>query len=117
LTLNGAEIVLASDGRRSFYYDLGTGEPFLIPETGKELIQSISLYPVELEGTELYNIKTAHRALVYDQAKAGIFRIGEEEPEAVRNIEDFDSHYFLATIKGTECLCTKHDRQVVRLGS
>lgn len=117
VTLNGAEIVLASDGRRNFYFDLGSRAPFHIAETGKELIAEISTDPVELEDTTLYNVRTAHRSFVYDQAQKSVFKVGDTEPDAVANVPDFSEHYFFATINGKQRLCTKHNQAVIELGA
>lgn len=116
LLLNGHEIVLADDGKRKFYYDLEEGAPFYIPETGKEFITKIGLDPVRLEGTSLYNVRTAHRHVVYDQTARAPFRMGEIEPESVHNVAGFEEHYFIARINGKRKLCDKTKRDVIRLG-
>lgn len=116
IVMNGAEIVLASDGQRDFFYDLNTNEPFYLPETGKELIIQLSQDPVVLDGTVLYNVKTTHRSLVYDQARQAPFLLGEEAPEAVYNVKGFETYYFMARVGGKRKLCGKKSRSILRFG-
>lgn len=117
LVLNGSEIVEANDGSQCFYYDLGEGGPYHIPETGKELITKISHDPVRLDGTMLFNVRTAHRTLVYDQELRAPFRMGELQPESVSNVVGFEEYYFMAKIDGRRQLCDKVTRKVIELGS
>lgn len=93
LVINGHEVVSASDGRRSFYFDLDTKAPYQIPETGKELITKVSIDPVRIEGTALHNVSTAHRSLVYDMAAQRPFRMGDVEPTAVYRAPGYEDYY------------------------
>ncbi|MEM9525664.1 MAG: hypothetical protein AAGA31_03595 [Bacteroidota bacterium] len=118
LELNEHEIVLADTGVQQFYYDLDTRKPFLLPETGQEHIIAKRKETVRLAGTTLYNMRTANRSFVYDQAGRTLFTLENEDlaPEFVAEVPGFTDHYFLVQIAGRSHLALKHSRRLVRLG-
>jgi len=118
LMLNDREIVAATSGSETFYYDLETRQPFLLPDTGQERIIYKAAKAVRLSGTTLYNLRTAQQAFVYDAVAKTIFTLdeGKVRPEVVMDFPGFADHYLLATIEGRRQLTTKRDRRIIRLG-
>jgi hypothetical protein len=119
LKLNDAEIVLASDGREHFYFDLDARQPFHIVEAGEERIRKISRTPVRLPGAALYNVATEHQAFVYDASSRSPYLLDEGawQPTGVEEIPGFEPYFFLAEVDGKQKLCDKRRSSIWQFGA
>lgn len=118
LKMDDTEIVLATDARESFYFDLNGRQPFLIAGVGEERVRKVSLAPIRLPGVDLYNITTEHQTFVYDASSRSVYCLNEDEvqPTAIEEVPGFEAFFFMAEVNGEHKLCSKRMGSVLQFG-
>lgn len=119
LKLNDTEIVLASNARESFYFDLQSRQPFRVAEAGEERVRKISEAPIRLPGADLYNVSTEHQNFVFNASSRSAYTLngGSLVPASIEEVPGFEAFFFMAEINGESKLCDKRTGMVLQFGA
>lgn len=117
IQIGNKDLVLAKNGRDRFFLDIDSKEPFSVPEFAQEAVIEIETEVVQINGKELYNMRTEKQAFVYDSSQKTIFTLNEGRirPASVSKPKGFEAYYAFADINGAQRLFYKKRNELIEL--